>query len=51
MKELYETSAKLGHDSGLKAIQDAAALFVSEKKWLQEEEPDWTHVLSIIHDH
>jgi CopG family nickel-responsive transcriptional regulator len=51
LKDLDEISAKMGYESRSKAIQDAVSLFVSEKKWLREEETDQTGVLLMIYDH
>jgi CopG family nickel-responsive transcriptional regulator len=43
---------KMGYESRSKAIQDAVRLFVSEKKWLQEdEERNQTGVLIMVYDH
>ncbi|HII85029.1 TPA: nickel-responsive transcriptional regulator NikR [Candidatus Bathyarchaeota archaeon] len=51
LKELDEISAKVGYKSRSKAIQDAVALFVSDKKWLREEDADQTGLLLMIYDH
>ncbi len=49
--EFDEIIAKMGYDSRSKAIQDAVSLFISEKRWLQEEEADQTGILLMIYDH
>jgi CopG family nickel-responsive transcriptional regulator len=51
LKELDEISAKIGYKSRSKAIQDAVALFVSDKKWLVEEEVDQRGLLLMVYDH
>jgi CopG family nickel-responsive transcriptional regulator len=51
LKDLDEIIAKMGYESRSKAIQDAISLFVSEKKWLGEEETDQTGVLLMVYDH
>ncbi|HVP16948.1 MAG TPA: nickel-responsive transcriptional regulator NikR [candidate division Zixibacteria bacterium] len=43
---------KMGYESRSKAIQDAVRLFVSERKWLQEDENrNQTGVLLMVYDH
>jgi CopG family nickel-responsive transcriptional regulator len=51
LKELDELSTKMGYESRSKAIQDAVALFVSEKKWIRDEDTDHTGVLLMVYDH
>jgi len=51
LKDLDEISAKMGYESRSKAIQDAVALWVSEKKWLSQEDTAQTGVLLMIYDH
>ena len=42
----------MGYESRSKAIQDAVRLFVSEKKWLQEDEnTSQTGVILMVYDH
>jgi len=41
----------MGYESRSKAIQDAVRLFVSERKWLQEEENNQTGILLMVYDH
>jgi len=52
LKEFDEITAKMGYESRSKAIQDAVRLFVSERKWLKEEEKtSQTGILLMIYDH
>ena len=51
LSDLDEVISKVGYESRSKAIQDAVTLFVSEKKWLGEEETEQTGVLLMVYDH
>ena len=51
LKEFDQITQNMGYDSRSKAIQDAVRLFVSERKWLKEEEADQTGVLLMVYDH
>ena len=51
LKEFDEISARIGYKTRSKAIQDAVALFVSDKKWLREEDADQTGLLLMVYDH
>jgi CopG family nickel-responsive transcriptional regulator len=51
LKDLDEVIGKMGYESRSKAIQDAVRLFVSERKWLQEEESNQTGILLMVYDH
>lgn len=51
LKDLDAVVSKMGYESRSKAIQDAVALFVSEKKWLHDEKAEQTGVLLMIYDH
>lgn len=52
LKEFDKIITKMGYESRSKAIQDAVRLFVSEKKWLQEEEKtSQTGILLMVYDH
>ena len=51
LKDFDEITRKIGYESRSKAIQDAVRLFVSERKWLQEEESNQTGVLLMVYDH
>lgn len=44
--------AKMGYESRSKAVQDAVRLFVSERKWLQEEtNTQQTGIILMVYDH
>ena len=52
LKEFDEITEKMGYESRSKAVQDAVRLFVSEKKWLKEEEKaSQTGILLMVYDH
>jgi CopG family nickel-responsive transcriptional regulator len=51
LKDFDAITSKMGYESRSKAIQDAVTLFVSERKWLQEEESTQTGVLLMVYDH
>jgi CopG family nickel-responsive transcriptional regulator len=51
LKEFDEITSKMGYESRSKAIQDAVRLYVSERKWLKEENSDQTGVILMIYDH
>mgnify|MGYP001767034763 CR=1 FL=1 len=51
LKDFDEIIGKMGYDSRSKAIQDAVRLFVSERKWLKEENANQTGVLLMVYDH
>src|SRR3989304_6615865 len=51
LKDFDEVTAKMGYESRSKAIQDAVRLYVSERKWLKEEETTQTGVLLMVYDH
>jgi len=51
LADLDAVVSKMGYESRSKAIQDAVALFVSEKRWLQDEKAQQTGVLLMIYDH
>lgn len=42
---------KIGYGSRSKAVHDAVRLFISEKKWLQEESGEYTGVLMMLYEH
>lgn len=41
----------MGYENRSKAVQDAVRMFVSEKKWLQEEKGAQAGVLVLLYDH
>jgi CopG family nickel-responsive transcriptional regulator len=51
LKDLDEIISKMGYESRSKAIQDAVRLFISERKWLQEDESNQTGILLMVYDH
>ena len=51
LKDFDEIISKMGYESRSKAIQDAVTLFVSERKWIQEEENNQTGILLMVYDH
>jgi CopG family transcriptional regulator, nickel-responsive regulator len=51
LKDFDEIIGKMGYDSRSKAIQDAVRLYVSERKWLQEEGANQTGVILMVYDH
>ncbi len=52
LKDFDAIIDKMGYESRSKAIQDAVRLFVSERKWLQEEKnTPQTGVLLMVYDH
>ncbi len=51
LSDLDEVIGKMGYESRSKAIQDAVRLFVSEKKWLREENTNQTGILLMVYDH
>ncbi len=52
LKEFDEVISKMGYESRSKAIQDSVRLFVSEKKWLREEEnANQTGIILMVYDH
>ena len=52
LKDFDEITVKMGYESRSKAIQDAVTLFVSERKWLQQEpNTEQTGVILMVYDH
>ncbi|MDR2203057.1 MAG: nickel-responsive transcriptional regulator NikR [Nitrososphaerota archaeon] len=51
LKDFDEIINTMGYESRSKAIQDAVRLFVSERKWLKEEETNQTGVILMVYDH
>jgi CopG family nickel-responsive transcriptional regulator len=41
----------MGYESRSKAIQDAVRLYVSERKWLKEENANQTGIILMVYDH
>ena len=51
LKDFDEIISKMGYESRSKAIQDAVRLYVSERKWVKEENSTQTGVLLMVYDH
>ncbi|MGQ9680815.1 MAG: nickel-responsive transcriptional regulator NikR [Candidatus Bathyarchaeia archaeon] len=51
LKDFDNIIAKTGYENRSKAVQDAVRLFVSERKWLQEEKGAQAGVLVMLYDH
>ena len=51
LKDFDHITEKMGYESRSKAIQDAVRLFVSERKWLKEEDSNQTGVILMVYDH
>jgi CopG family nickel-responsive transcriptional regulator len=52
LKDFDEIIAKMGYESRSKAIQDAVRLYVSERKWLQQEpNVEQTGIILMVYDH
>ena len=52
LRDFDEITGKMGYESRSKAIQDAVTLFVSERKWIREDENTLqTGILLMVYDH
>ncbi|MGF3521997.1 MAG: nickel-responsive transcriptional regulator NikR [Candidatus Bathyarchaeia archaeon] len=52
LKDFDAIIEKMGYESRSKAIQDAVRLYVSERKWLQEEaDTVQTGIILMVYDH
>jgi CopG family nickel-responsive transcriptional regulator len=51
LRDFDEVISKMGYENRSKAVQDAVRMFVSEKKWLQEESGERAGVLTVLYDH
>jgi CopG family transcriptional regulator, nickel-responsive regulator len=52
LKDFDQIIDKMGYESRSKAIQDAVRLYVSERKWLQQEpNTEQTGVILMVYDH
>jgi CopG family nickel-responsive transcriptional regulator len=51
LRDLDEIIGKIGYENRSKAVQDAVRVFVSEKRWLQEERGTQAGVLTLFYDH
>jgi CopG family nickel-responsive transcriptional regulator len=52
LNDFDEITSKMGYESRSKAIQDAVRLYVSERKWLQQDpNTEQTGVILMVYDH
>lgn len=51
LKNFDEIVKKMGYENRSKAVQEAVRLFVSERRWLQEEKGVQAGVLMLLYDH
>ena len=51
LNDFDEIINTMGYESRSKAIQDSVRLFVSDRKWLKEEEANQTGVILMVYDH
>jgi CopG family transcriptional regulator, nickel-responsive regulator len=51
LKDFDEITEKMGYASRSKAIQDAVMLYVSERKWLKEQDAVQTGIILMVYDH
>ena len=51
LKDFDDVTRRMGYENRSKAVQDAVRLFVSERKWLQEEKGVQAGVLMLLYDH
>ena len=51
LKDFDEIIGKMGYESRSKAIQDAVRLYVSDQKWIKEEDTVQTGVILMVYDH
>jgi CopG family nickel-responsive transcriptional regulator len=51
LKDFDTIISRMGYKNRSKAIQDAVSMFISEKKWLQEEKGIQAGVLMMLYDH
>lgn len=51
LQDFDDIIQKMGYESRSKAIQDAVRLYVSERKWVKEENSTQTGVILMVYDH
>jgi len=51
LKDFDEIINKMGYESRSKAIQDAVRLYVSDRKWIKEEDTVQTGIILMVYDH
>lgn len=51
LRDFDDVIQKMGYGTRSKAVQDAVMLFISERKWFQEEKGLQAGVLMLLYDH
>jgi CopG family nickel-responsive transcriptional regulator len=51
LEDFDSTISKMGYENRSKAVQDAVRIFLSDKKWLQDETGKQAGVLVLLYDH
>jgi CopG family nickel-responsive transcriptional regulator len=52
LKDFDEITQKMGYESRSKAIQDAVRLYVTERKWIQQDsKTEQTGIILMVYDH
>ncbi len=52
LKDFDEITQKMGYESRSKAIQDAVRLYVTERKWIQQDsKAEQTGIILMVYDH
>jgi len=51
LKDFDEIIRRMGYENRSKAVQDAVRMFVSERRWLEEEKGIHVGVLMMLYDH
>jgi CopG family nickel-responsive transcriptional regulator len=51
LQDFDDIIQKMGYESRSKAIQDAVRLYVSDRKWVKEENSNQTGVILMVYDH
>jgi CopG family nickel-responsive transcriptional regulator len=51
LQDFDDIISKMGYESRSKAIQDAVRLYVSERKWVKEENSTQTGVILMVYNH
>lgn len=51
LEDFDEVIRKMGYENRSKAVQDAVRLFISERRWLQEEKGPQAGILMLLYDH
>ncbi|MGA2680710.1 MAG: nickel-responsive transcriptional regulator NikR [Candidatus Bathyarchaeia archaeon] len=51
LKEFDEIITRMGYQSRSKALQDIVRLYVSERKWIKEENTQQTGIILMVYNH